>query len=102
MNHIIVLPFCITFSILFQSNQEDNSFDIIVDIIKYQRFFERVLESLKHFVVFELIDENDVTTPITTCDIVRVFCGILTNLINMNEGLVELFHDCGLVFEIIR
>lgn len=91
------------FPIPFQScTHEDNSFDIIVDIIKYQRFFERVSESLKHFFVYELINENDITTPITTCDIVRVFCGILTNFININEGLVELLYDCGLVFDIIR
>ncbi|XP_037032137.1 uncharacterized protein LOC119071380 isoform X2 [Bradysia coprophila] len=82
--------------------QEDNSFDLIVDIIKYQRFFERVAESLKHFFVYELIDDSVIATPITTCDIVRVYCGILTSLININEGLVELFYDCGLLFDIIR
>lgn len=87
----------------FQSSKaEADSFDIIVDIIKYQRFFERVTESLKYFYVYELIVENDTTTPITTCDIVRVICGILTNLIYINDGLVELFNDCGLVFDIIR
>lgn len=97
-----LLQFIKIFISFQQSKSDDNPFDSIIDIIKYQRFLERISECLKHFFVHEAICEDDMTTHITTCDIIRVFCGILINLININEGLVELFYDCGLVFEIIR
>lgn len=72
-----------------------------MQIIKQQRFLYEVSDSLKCIWLHEMVEFN-ISGPITTCNLIRAFCMILSNLIRLDDELLTDYNEQRIIVDIAR
>lgn len=84
---------------IFIQADTDTALEAIMEILLRQRFFTALSNAVNSFWPHELV--NGSVQCLTTCDVIRVFCAILVNLIALKPNIIlELSNNVAV--EIVR
>lgn len=72
-----------------------------MQIVRQQRFLYEVSESIKCIWIHEAVECN-MNGPITTCNLIRAFCMILSNLLRLDDELLRDYNELHVTVDLAR